>query len=107
MLRAWMRTVIVLVVSLPALSASANERHFAFTYESGTLPAGSAEIEPQVTWRVGRDHYYSAFDQRFEFEYGLTDRLLTAFYVNFGATTQWTAMNPRETSFDYQGISTE
>ena len=86
-------------------TASANERHFAWTYETGVLPAGTAELEPWTTWRVGRESYFSRFDHRIEFEYGITDRLQTALYLNFRGVASREGNGEIETSFDYQGIS--
>src|SRR5262245_18823660 len=67
--------------------AGATERHFPFTYETGVLGPGQAELEPWTTFRVGREHYYSRIDQRLEFEFGLVDRLQTSLYWNFERTT--------------------
>src|SRR5262245_16740137 len=59
-----MRILLAVLVLTSITPARANERHFAFTYESPTLPAGAVELEPWTTWRVGRDRYYSRFDHR-------------------------------------------
>src|SRR5262245_34530149 len=69
--------------ALPA--AYGNERHFTYTYESAVLPAQAKEIEVWTTPRLGRDDYYARFDQRLEFEVGLTDRLQTSLYLNWNA----------------------
>ena len=61
--------------ALSAAPASANERHFTYTYESAVLPAGQRELEFWTTWRNGRAQYYSGFDHRVEYEFGITDRL--------------------------------
>lgn len=91
-------------VSLPA---SANERHFTYTYESAVLPRGAKELEVWTTYRTGRDHPWSQFDHRFEFEVGVTDRLMTAFYVNASGTGETLANGERVSSFEYQGVSSE
>jgi hypothetical protein len=70
-----------------AAPAFANERHFTLTYETATLPAGAIEIEPQTTFRMGREQYYLGMDHRLEFEFGITDRLMAALYLNFGSET--------------------
>ncbi len=72
---------------LSAVPAMANERHFTLSYESATLPAGAIEIEPQTTFRMGREQYYLGMDHRLEFEFGITDRLMGAIYLNFGSET--------------------
>lgn len=94
------------IALVPVTDASANERRFTYTYESGTLPTGAVEFEPWTTARIGRESYYLRFDQRLEFEMGLTDALQTAFYINFtgvgaragGALTE---------SFSFGGVSSE
>jgi len=60
----------------------AHERRLGFVTESRTLPKGTAELEWHSTYRIGRQNYYSAFDERIEAEFGLTDRFLMAFYLN-------------------------
>lgn len=92
------------VLALVGADASASERRFTYTYESTVLAPGERELEPWSTWRAGRDGYYSAFDERLEFEVGLTERLQTAFYVNFGAVTAGAA---RATSTSFDGVSSE
>lgn len=66
-----------------AVPAAANERHFAYTYESGVLPRGARELEFWSTYRSGRSDFYSRLDQRAEFEVGLSDHLMTALYLNW------------------------
>jgi len=95
-----------LVVLIPA-DADANERHFTYTYETSTLPAGQAEIEPWVTWRTGRDGYFRRFDHRIEFEVGMTDRLQTSLYINFHGTTFDDELLGRVSDMAYDGISGE
>jgi hypothetical protein len=97
----------LLLLADAAVPAHANERHFAFTYESPTLPAGAVELEPWTTWRFGRDRYYSRFDHRLEFEMGITDRLMTAFYLNFTGLTENDGVDLRHSEFEYEGVSTE
>ena len=67
--------------------AQATERRFTYTYESATLGAGEREIEPWTTVRLGREHYYRAIDNRIEIEFGLSDRLMTSWYLNLGTET--------------------
>lgn len=59
-----------------------HERRLSFTTESRTLPKGTAELEWHSTFRIGRQTFYSAFDERIEAEFGLHDRFLMAFYLN-------------------------
>lgn len=91
---------------LGAVPASANERHFTYTYESAVLPPDGREFEVWNTARAGREDFYSAFDQRLEFEIGLTDRLQTSLYLNYGAVTAEGPLGV-QSSFDFGGISNE
>lgn len=70
-----------------ARPAGAIDRRFTYTYESGTLGAGEREIEPWTTLRLGRNEYYRALDHRLELEFGITDRLMTAWYLNLSSET--------------------
>jgi hypothetical protein len=70
-----------------ASPAGAIDRRFTYTYESGTLGAGEREIEPWTTVRLGRSDYYRGLDHRLELEFGITDRLMTAWYLNLSSAT--------------------
>ncbi len=86
---------------LAALStmAHANERRFTYTYESLTMPKGVRELEPWTTFVLPRSEGAGlTMKQRVELEVGLTDKLLTAFYINWSA-------DPSGSSFD--GVSSE
>lgn len=87
--------------------ASANERHFSYTYESAVLPPGARELEVWTTSRIGREDFYVRFDQRLEFEVGLTDRVMTAFYLNTSATTSHLAPDARASEYEFEGVSSE
>ena len=83
--------LILVIVTLSNLTAKAQDRQFARTYQSNTLPKGATDIEAWATWRTGREYYYNRLDTRLEFEVGLTDKLQTALYFNtsysaFGAS---------------------
>lgn len=73
---------------LAAFPAWANERRFTQSYESLSLESGQKELELWTTPRVGRETAYTRFDNRLELEVGLSDRLVTAFYLNFTAISQ-------------------
>jgi hypothetical protein len=94
-------------VLLLCAAASANDRHFGYTYETRTLPQGARELELWTTARVGRVHFYSQLDHRMEFETGLTDRLQTSFYLNWSQTTADTGGGSLATEFSWQGFSSE
>jgi hypothetical protein len=69
-------------------TAAASERHFTSTQESAVLAPGARELEVWSTWRRGREQFYSRFDERLELEIGVTDRLMTAFYLNFSSVSK-------------------
>jgi hypothetical protein len=99
-------TLVATTTTLGASVARANEHHFAFTYESSTLPAGTGEIEPWTTFRAGRQSHFVEFDNRLEFEGGITDRLQTSLYFNFGGVSLGDGADRTDT-FLFQGISSE
>lgn len=79
-----------LAVTLALLSgsAAAAERSFVYTQESRVLAPGDSELQPWTTFRVGRQHYYSALDGRLELEHGLAPHLELSLYWNFETRTQ-------------------
>jgi len=86
--------------------AQATERRFTYTYGSDVLNAGALELEPWTTARVGRSTFYSRMDHRLEFEAGLTDRVQTAWYLNFSAVNRREGPG-RVQEFRWQGVSWE
>ena len=76
-----------LLLLTPGLAA-ANERHFTYTYESAVLPPGAREIEVWSTARLGREQLFNRYDERLEFEMGLTERLQGSLYLNLTGSTQ-------------------
>ena len=89
-----------------ANGASASERRFTYTQESGVIARGHVELEPQTTFLTGKEDYYSSFEQRIEFEIGLTGRLQTSLYLNMHATTEM-ADSTLGTDAGFDGISSE
>jgi hypothetical protein len=71
----------------------AGDREFAYTYPSNNLKKGQREIEVWNTLRTGREQFYNGLDHRLEFETGITNRLQSAFYINFGSTAQFGKIN--------------
>ena len=96
---------LALVLLWPS-SSTANERHFAYAYETGVLPEEAVELELWTTARVGREDYYTRFDQRLELEVGLGHGLQTAFYMNFRGIAEETA-DTIQKRFDFRGVSSE
>jgi hypothetical protein len=78
MIRAFIRALRLVAPFCLATGVLANERHFAFTYETDTAPKGSFEFEEQVLWERGSG--FDTFLFRQEMEYGITDRLQLAVY---------------------------
>ena len=76
------QTLLLTAILFFPLLSPGQDRHFAWTYESTTLPRGGFDIEPWFTFSSGKNHYYNSYESRLEFEYGLMDRLQTAFYIN-------------------------
>ena len=97
----------LLAVALLLGAAQANERHFTHTYETAVLPPGAKELETWTTLRTGREDYFSALDHRLEFEVGVTERLMTAFYLNWNNTTSGDSAGNLATAFEWKGFSSE
>jgi len=95
---------------LPGL-ALASERHFAYAYESAVLAPGDKEIEIHYLNERGKDafRYYSEVAARLEIEVGVTDRLMTAFYLNFAQVAKLGAKDgSADQSFsEFEGFSWE
>lgn len=65
--------------------AHAGEGLFSRVYTVETVPGGHYEVEEILRHRRDRAFGdYSAFDERTEFEYGITDNLQAALYLNAG-----------------------
>lgn len=89
-------------------AARADERHFTYIYEADVLPAGQAEFEQWITHQNGRDGGdYAAWNFREELEYGITDHLQTALYLNFDSLRFTDADGEDQSDFDFKGVSTE
>ena len=94
--------------------AAADERFFTYIYDADVLPKEALEFEQWVTLRQGhpdgdRQFEQNLWDFREEIEYGLTDRLTGALYLN-ARQTQTVAQQPGltdESEFAFKGISGE
>jgi len=104
-----LRTLIVLFLSLIFSALSfANERHYSYVYESTVMGKGAKELEIWTTPKLGKDMgYYARMENRIEFEVGLSNRLLTAFYLNTRQTTADNNTGVNTTEFEFEGISSE
>jgi len=89
--------------------ARADERLFTYSYEADVLPKGGLEFEQWITNRAGRDGgRYNRWDIREEIEYGLTDRLTSALYLNFKSVSSENVEGLEDGSeFEFDGISSE
>jgi hypothetical protein len=75
------------ILSLVSFAASAEESVFAYVYTTDLLPQGAKEVEQWMTWRHQKiAGTYDQIEGRTEFEYGLTDRLQVALYLNYNWT---------------------
>src|SRR5256885_5322119 len=89
------RTFLLLLLIIIYKNTFATDRNFVFTYESRTMQGGLRELETWVSYNYGRDDFYSAVQNRLEFEVGLGKRLQTSFYLNLNAeTSPETVFNP-------------
>ena len=101
------KTLFILMICILCVNIQANERKFGYIYQSSVLGKGNRELEIWTTARIGKDiPYFAATDHRVEFEWGISNRLQTAFYVNF-RNTSIDDGSGMKTSFDFKGISTE
>lgn len=65
-------------------TAAADERHFVYSYEADVLPEDALEFEQWVTARAGREGGdFNQWEFREELEYGFTNQLTGALYLNF------------------------
>lgn len=75
---------IFILFFLFASESTADRRYFGWSYTAYTLPQGGFELEVWNTWSIGKEKgYYYQFQPRFEFEYGVIDRLTASLYFNF------------------------
>ena len=74
--------ITVLLSSVLSVSAIAQDRQFAYTYQSNTLSKGAMDLEAWNTVRFGREYFFQRLDTRLEMEVGLTNKLQSAVYIN-------------------------
>lgn len=109
--------IATLLLNIPILNfANASEGMFGYIYTLDNTPQGSWEYEQKQTLRTGKARgTYSAVDLRNEFEYGLTNDLQVAFYVNSLYLNQQNVPDPENTAqnlenhneFNVRGASVE
>jgi len=75
-------------LSTIATALLAQDRYFAYTYQTNVLNKGDFDLEFQNTLATGKVGAYSPYvfgqhlDQRLEYEVGLGKKVQTAFYLN-------------------------
>lgn len=91
-------TLLITLTFFYHISSTAQDRHFAWSYNSPTLARGGVDIEVWNTYSFGRkDYLYSALAQRIEFEFGVTDKIQTSFYLNSTHETKGPAIGSQST----------
>jgi hypothetical protein len=100
--------VVALVVASSSL-AFADERKFTYSEEAKVLPAGTWEFEQ---WATHQSHVeegrFWELNLREEVEFGLTDRLTTAMYLNMSILSAHDVPGLKdETEFELEGVSFE
>jgi len=113
-LRPAVALVCMLCGAFAPLPASADERFFTYVQEADVIPKGGWEFEQWLTFRKGYLEGDHAFDQylwdfREEMEYGFTDKLSGAMYLNF-QQEQIVAQQPGladSSKFSFKGVSAE
>ncbi len=97
-----------LVLVMGSVGIDANERHFTYNYETAVLAPGEREIEVSNTLGLGKSSYYANLDHRLEFETGVADNVMTAFYLNWSqTTTEGPTSATLASQFAWKGISNE
>src|SRR5258708_40092297 len=83
-----MRKYLPLALLFIGINGRAQDRMFAYTYQTNVLNKGDFDLEFQNTLRTGKAGAYSPYvfgqhlDQRLEFEVGLGKNIQTSFYLN-------------------------
>src|SRR5258708_11286607 len=94
-----------------ALSVSATERFFTYTYEPETMPQGAMEYEQWIGLRAGRNKTvgqdnYNKWEIREEFEYGVTDNYSLSIYLNQSSENYRDPLTAEDHSnFHFDGVS--
>lgn len=99
--------LLILLLLVCISNSYADRRFFGRSYLAYTLPAGGFEFELWNTGKISKDvGYYYRFQPRFEFEYGVTDRLSASLYFNFDQTTaEYNSFESKP--FDFSSTSLE
>lgn len=107
---------LAIFVILFVSESKASEGLFSYTYVSETTPSGEWEYEQKHFLRMGKARGdYTAFDLRNELEYGITDKLQGALYLNSSYNNTRDQYDPDDVSkdlpsrneFNVNGVSLE
>jgi hypothetical protein len=72
-------TLLLFPLTITSFTTYAQDRMFTYTYQSNVLNKGQRELEVWNTLRMGKQDYFSRFDNRTEYEIGLGSNLQTSF----------------------------
>lgn len=98
---------IAAMAGLLALVATADDRKFTFVQEPVVPHAGETEFEQWITGRFGHEEgNYARWDLREELEYGITDQLAGALYLNFTDIHEGIE-DGEDKGLDFTGVSAE
>ena len=103
-------SITLLIAGFWLTPAQADERSFTYVYEANVLPQGEAEFEQWITNQNGKeDGDYSQWNFRTELEYGVTERYMTALYLNLNSTRSdgVTGIDEEGGSLKFKGFSWE
>ncbi len=99
----------IIFIMILCVKINADDKKFARSYTSYTLPANALELEVWQTGILGKgEGNYSRWEPRMEFEYGITDRLTGSMYFNFSEVKSTNNDYPTEpftlstTSFEFR-----
>ena len=105
-----MKTLIILsflvIILFFSPDLKAERRYFGWSYTAYTLPQDALELEVWNTWSIGKEMgYYYQFQPRFEFEYGILDKLTASLYFNFDQViAEENSFSPKNFTFNSTSI---
>lgn len=73
---------ILLVILITNNAIKAQDRMLARTYQTNVIGLNNKDLEVWNTYSFGRENFYTKLAQRFEFEFGLSNKLQTSVYLN-------------------------
>jgi hypothetical protein len=110
---AWRSVAALAAFAALTTATRADERKFTYVTEPDVLPKGAVEFEQWITSELGRDGGdYANWLFREDLEYGFTDRLTAALYLNFqdeffSPDDEEGEAEEKENGLDFKGVSIE